>query len=183
MNELPHGITYAALGLVTLTMAGLVVWGVVQRLNRRSQAEGDLDTRLPLILDATLKPWQQLADLQKGIIDEERKEKQRAQDERESITKQFIQYSTEQDNLHRADMDKLRDEHRTASLHVNQRLDECNRRDAHGQALLQEAVRRIEQLESRERTAYEVTRNHSSAVPGAQLVLQQPVAPVATAAA
>ncbi len=171
MDHLPQGITYAALGAIVLTMCGLMVWGVVQRVNKRSSAEGDLDTRLPLILDASLKPWQQLAETLQKINDEERAEKLRAQDEREAITKQFIEYSTQQDNIHRAEMQKIRDDHQASAERVHARLDECTRRDAENSGKLTEAMRRLEMLEQHDRATFNALRA------GQQVQAAVPIAP------
>ncbi len=173
-EHLPQGITYAALGAAVLSMCGFMVWGIVQRQNKRSQAEGDIDSRLPLILDTSLAPWKQLVEMQKAIIDEERKEKLRAQDEREAITKQFIEYSTQQDNIHRAEMDKIRDDARASAERVHMRLDECTARDAANQTRLAEAVRRLEMLEQHDRATYNAFRTQQQVQP----LLVQPVVSV-----
>ena len=143
-------MTYAGLGLGTLTMAGLVVWGIVQRLNKRSQAEGDLDQRIPALLDAAVKPWQEVTVMQKSIIDEERKEKARAQDEREGITKQFIEYATVQTQQNAADLAKMRDHFADGQRRLYERLESVERHRVECDRKLEEAERRITQFEERQ---------------------------------
>ncbi len=171
---LPKSPGGVGLLLVVLAACGWFFWFMINRLNKRSQAEGDLDSRLPLILDTSLAPWKQLVEMQKAIIDEERKEKLRAQDEREAITKQFIEYSTQQDNIHRAEMDKIRDDARASAERVHMRLDECTARDAANQTRLAEAVRRLEMLEQHDRATYNAFRTQQQVQP----LLVQPVVSV-----
>ncbi len=183
-SEMGQGLTYAALGLTALGACGFLVWGVVRivvsRLQQQSVVGNDLDTRLPLIIKEATGAWQGLVEMQKSIIDEERKEKLRAQDEREAITKQFIQYSTEQDSVHRQDIEKVRAENQASAERVHARLDECNARDSASSAKLSEAMRRLEQIEANERAHYQLYRVAQATPPQTivtPVVMQQPVQP------
>lgn len=148
--DLPQGITYAALGASTLTMAGLVVWGLVSRMNKRSKAEGDLDQRLPVILDTALTPWKEAVTMQKSIIDEERKEKQRAQDERESITKQLIEYATVTTRQHATDLAQTREQFTESQRRLYARVEQGEKHHQECTHKLDAALEKINQLEQRQ---------------------------------
>lgn len=131
-------------------MCGFLVWGIVQRLNKRSQAEGDIDQRLPKILDTALTPWKEAVTMQKSIIDEERKEKQRAQDERESMTKQFIEYATVQTQQHATDLNKMREHFSDGQRRLYERMEIVEKHHGECTRKLEEAERRISQFEQRQ---------------------------------
>lgn len=150
MTELPQGLSYAALGAVSLAACGWFFWFAIQRFNKRSQAEGDIDERLPKILDTALTPWKEAVAMQKSIIDEERKEKQRAQDERESMTKQFIEYATVQTQQHASEMSKIREQFADGQRRLYERVEQAEKHHAACTLKLEEAERRICQLEERQ---------------------------------
>lgn len=143
-------MSYSALAAVVIAICCWLFWFMAQRINKRSQAEGDLDQRLPLILDASLKPWQQLADTQKSIIDEERKEKLRAQDERESITKQLIEYATVQTQQHANDISKMREHFSDGQRRLYERVEVVEKHHLECTRQLEAAEKRIIQFENRQ---------------------------------
>lgn len=150
MTELPQGLSYAALGAVSLAACGWFFWFAIQRFNKRSQAEGDIDERLPKILDTALKPWQEAVTMQKSIIDEERKEKQRAQDERESMTHKFIEYATSTTQQHANDLSKTREQFAEGQRRLYERVEAAEKHHAACTRKLEEAERRLCQLEERQ---------------------------------
>lgn len=158
-------MSYAALGASVLAMCGFLVWGIVSRLNKRSKAEGDLDQRLPLILDAALKPWQQLADTHNAIIGEERKEKQRAQDEREGMTKQFIEYVTVTTQNHSNDIAKMREHFSEGQRRLYERVELVEKHHLDCTRKLEEAEKRIVQFEQRQYNSALMTPVVTAAVP------------------
>lgn len=151
--EIPQGMSYAALGLSVVGAVAFVVWAVVRvvvaRLQSQSATSNELDNRSTLLIKEATGAWQQLADMQKSIIEEERKEKLRAQDERESITKQFIDYATVQTAAHSDEMGKMREQFLDSQKRLHDRLDrsdthqkECHDKLANAEAKIGELERR-----------------------------------------
>lgn len=174
-DMLPKGLTYAALGLSVLGLCAVLVWGVVRvvlaRMTSQSATSNELDARSTLLIKEATGAWQQLADMQKGIIDEERKEKLRAQDEREAITKQFIDYATVQTAAHSDEMGKMREQFLESQKRLHDRLD---RSDSHQK----ECHDKLSQAEAKIRDIEMKQYNTALLTP----VAVAPAAPVASAA-
>ena len=150
MDAIPQGVTYATLGGSVVAMAGLVIWGLFRRVLKRSEAEGALDQRLPVILDTALTPWKEAVTMQKSIIDEERKEKQRAQDEREQITKQLIEYATVTTRQHASDLAQTRDQFTESQRRLYARVEQGEKHHQECTHKLDAALEKINQLEQRQ---------------------------------
>jgi len=144
-------ITYSALGGSALALAGFMLWNLAKRTVQRSKSEGDLDSRVVAMVDMVAKPLNE-------IIAEERAEKRRAQDERENITKEFLRYTAEIQKAHDAKVNKITEDHVAANHRLHHRIDECDN-DRRAQESkwatlvekLENASKRLEQLEERER--------------------------------
>lgn len=176
--EIPQGMSYTALGISAVGAVAFVVWAVVRivvaRLQSQSATSNELDTRLHVIIKEATGAWQEVAQMQKGIVDEERKEKLRAQDEREAITKQFIDYATVQTAAHSEEMGKMRDQFLDSQKRLHDRLDKSDNHQRECHDKLAQAEAKIRDIELKQYNTALLTPVATVATPVA------PVAPGAT---
>lgn len=145
-----QAMTYAGLGASALALAAFMLWAMAKRANRRAAAEGDIDDRIPKLIDVATMPYQRMIERQDALLDEERTEKRRAQDARDQITARFIEYTTQQSAAHSLEIQKIREDGLASNQRVHQRMDECDRERAALRALVQEAKTRMDNFEARE---------------------------------
>lgn len=150
----PGGI---GLLLVVLAACGWFFVYTIQRFNRRSQAEGDLDQRLPLILANVTAGWEKLNEKQAAMIDKAENRADKANEDREAILQRFLEYTTSREDVHNTQIERMRTERLDSDKRIHAKLEECLQRDSVNLTRFQEAVRRIDQLESRQYTAALVT--------------------------
>ena len=141
-----------AVGMVFLAFMWFL-WFVVQRLNKRSKAEGDLDQRLPLILANVTAGWEKLNEKQAAMIDKAEARADRATDEREALMKQFIDYTTIQAQAHAADLAKTREHFTESQRRLYERVEVFEQHHKDCARKLEETERRLSQLDQRQYNA------------------------------
>lgn len=144
--------------LLTVFMAcGWFFWYTIQRFNKRSKAEGDLDQRLPMILQANAAGWEKLNEKLSAMVDRAESRADKAAEDREAILKQFLDYTTSREDVHNSQLERMRAEKLDSDKRIHEKLEQCLQRDNVNMTRFQEAVRRIDQLETRQYSAALVT--------------------------
>lgn len=169
--HLPTSPGGVGLLLVVLAACGWFFWYMIQRLNKRSQAEGDLDQRLPMILQANAAGWEKLNEKLSVMVDRAESRADKATEERESLMRQFIEYTTSREDVHKQDLEKMRVEKLESDKRIHNRLEECLQRDMAREARDAIINKRLDLLDNRQ---------FNAALVSAPAVVATPVAPTAT---
>ncbi|MES3001321.1 MAG: hypothetical protein V4787_11575 [Pseudomonadota bacterium] len=138
---------------VVLVACGWFFIFTIQRFNRRSKAEGDLDQRLPLILQNVTEGWQKLNHTQATMIDKAEARADRAMDERETLMKQFIEHVTAQNKIHSEELAKTRDHFTESQRRLHERVDQNEKQHAECARKLEDTERKLNQLDQRQYNA------------------------------
>jgi hypothetical protein len=174
MTDMPT-LTYAGLGMVALGVAGY--WFLKGVKN-----SGTLDERVIRLLQEAVRPYQDILSRSDAMLDEERAEKRRAQDERDKINATLVTTILEINGKHEAAVaaaaretreQRERDQakHQESLERAHRRIDECEKGHRIDQQTL--ATVQIEMREVRDRL-FQVAQ---AATPG----FTAPVAPVVAA--
>lgn len=157
METVTYGMSYAVLGAVVVGIAGMWLLNRVKRDNAQNDAASHLDTRLPMILQANAEGWQKLNEKQSAMIDKAEARADKAMEDRDAILKQFLEYTTTRESAHNDQLERMRAERLESDKRIHAKLEECLQRDSVNLTRFQEALRRIDQLETRQYTAALVT--------------------------
>ena len=76
-------LTYTGLGMTALALAGCILWNVAKRNN-------NLEARVVALMHEAVKPYQDILARSDAMLDEERAEKRRAQDERDKLNATLV---------------------------------------------------------------------------------------------
>ncbi len=153
METITYGMSYAMLGAVVVGIAGMWLLNRVKRDNAQNDAASHLDTRLPMILQANAEGWQKLNDKQSIMIDKAESRADKAMEDREQILKQFLEYTTTREDIHNSQLERMRAEKLESDKRIHEKLEQCLQRDNVNLTRFQEALRRLDQLETRQYTA------------------------------
>lgn len=181
MVDMPM-LTYAGLGMVTLGFAGYFLYNVAKK-------SGGLDDRAIRLIQEAVKPYQDILSRTDAMIDEERAEKRRAQDERDKLNTTLVTTILEINGRHEAAItlaareareQRERDQakHQESLERAHKRIDDCeagHRLDGKTLDALQSQLREVR--DNLFKIARDATPNGFT-TPGAA-----PVIPVAPAAA
>lgn len=109
--------TYAAVGMAIVAACGhfFIIW--LKRQAQKNVADKNIDDRVVGI-----------SALQQKIIDEERAEKRRLQEDLAAANQRFAEAVGGEMHRQQQALDALREEHHTAMERVHSRLDDCERK-------------------------------------------------------
>ena len=181
MDYLPQTLTYAGLGMSALGLAAWILWNIAQRNNK-------LDSRVIALLQEAVKPYQDTLARSDAMLDEERAEKRRAQDERDKLNATLVQTILDINGKHevvieratreaREQREKDQAKHQESLERAHKRIDDCEKGHRIDQSTL--AAVQAELREVRDRL-FQVAQ---AAPPGFTAPVAAPVVPVTPAAA
>lgn len=124
-------MTYAGLGGTAIALAGWMLWNIAKRNN-------NLDARVIALMHEAVKPYQEILARTDAMLDEERAEKRRAQDERDKLNTTLVTTVLEISNKHelsiaeatrqsreQRERDQLK--HQESLERAHRRIDECEK--------------------------------------------------------
>lgn len=123
-------LTYAGLGMVTLGIVGYFLYNIAKK-------SGALDDRVIRLLQEAVKPYQDNLARSDAMLDEEREEKRRAQDERDKLNATLVQTILDINGKHEA----------AVALAAKETRDQRERDQAKHQESLERAHKRIDECE------------------------------------
>jgi hypothetical protein len=143
-------MTYAGLGMSALGLAAWILWN--------SARKGDkLDARVIALIQEAVKPYQDILARSDAMLDEERQEKRRAQDERDKLNTTLVQTIREVSSKHEESIaiatrehrelrERDQQKHQESLERAHRRIDECekgHRIDAQTLAAVQSELREV----------------------------------------
>jgi len=137
------------LGVVLVGCGWLFIFSIL-RYNRRSKAEGDLDQRLPLILQNVTAGWEKLNEKQGLMIDKAEARADRVMDEHAILMKQFIDFSTVQTKAYAEDLARTREQFTESQRRLHDRVDQNEKQHAECARKLEETEKKLAQLDKRQ---------------------------------
>lgn len=124
-------MTYAGLGVSALGLASFILWNTYRR-------SGSLDDRVIRLIQEAVKPYQDIQARTDAMLDEERQEKRRAQDERDKLNNTLVTTIIQINGKHesaieiasreaREQRERDQQKHQESLERAHRRIDECEK--------------------------------------------------------